>query len=251
MVEERTDADVEALFAWTLQEFVKRFRRLEEASKDRELGEAEVVWDDARTLNVALMKEKGLLDKAATEEFPPDSVDIVITSPPYMNAQKYARSLRLEWYWLGLGSYDKLRAMDASMIGTERLTRGEYNELKVIGHTTADELIGYIFNRDKHRARLVANYFDDMRVCFANIFRVLKEGGHFVIVVGDNRVLAYRIPNHKILADLAVLEGFRLKVMLMDEIKSRGLMTKRNTTADVIPAEWIVVFEKPRSARNE
>jgi hypothetical protein len=141
--------------------------------------------------------------------------------------------------------------MDASMIGTERLTCDEYRELKLVGHAAADELIGYVYNRDKHRARLVANYFDDMRVCFANFFQVLKAGGHFVVVVGNNRVLGYRVPNHRILADLAVQEGFKIKLMLVDEIKSRGLMTKRNTTADLIPDEWIIVFEKPGSAKNE
>jgi len=244
MLEERTNANVEALFASTLGEFIKRFRRLEETLRERELGSAEVVWDDARDLRIAPMKEKGLLDKASAKEFPADSVDLVITSPPYMNAQKYARSLRLEWYWLGLGSYDELHAMDASMIGTERLTRDEYEHLKTVGHAVADELILNVFSRDKHRARLMANYFEDMRICFANLFRVIKPGGHLVIVVGDNRVFTYRIPNHQILTDLATQEGFRPKLVVVDEIKSRGLMTKRNTTADVIPAEWIIVLRK-------
>jgi len=251
MVEERTNANVETLFALTLQEFIKRFRRLEEASKVRELGSAEVVWDDALNLNMAPMKGKGLLDKAAARMFLPDSVDLVITSPPYMNAQKYARSLRLEWYWLGLGSYDEFRAMDASMIGTERMTYDEYGELKTVGHSVADELIVNVFSRDKHRARLMANYFNDMSVCFANLFRVIKPGGHFVIVVGNNRVFSYRVPNHQILADLAIQRGFEIKLMIVDEIKSRGLMTKRNTTADIIPAEWIIIFEKPGGAKNK
>jgi len=251
MVEERKNADVEILFTSTVQEFIKRFRRLEEASQEQELGSAELVWDDALDLSMAPMKEKGLLDKTAAREFPADSVDLVITSPPYMNAQKYARSLRLEWYWLGLGSHDELRAMDASMIGTERLTRDEYAELKTVGHAVADELIENVFSRDKHRARLMANYFDDMRTSFTELFRVIKPGGHFVIVVGNNRVFSYRIPNHQILADLAMQRGFEIKLMVVDEIKSRGLMTKRNTTADIIPAEWIIVFEKPSGAKNE
>ena len=244
MMKDRTDANVEALFTWTLQEFTKRFRRLEEASRGQELGRAEIIWDDARNLSAAPMKEKGLLDKAAATEFPPNSVDLVITSPPYMNAQKYARSLRLEWYWLGLGSYKELRAMDASMIGTERLTQDEYTELKAVSHAEADELIMKVFKIDKHHARLMANYFDDMRICFKNFFRVIKPGGYFVLVVGNNRVFAQRIPNHRILGDLAVREGFKLACSFVDRIKSRGLMTKRNTTADIIPDEWALVLKK-------
>lgn len=245
MVEERTNAEVEALFAWALQESIKRFRRLDEASKENEIGSAEIVWDDARTMGVAPLIEKGYFEKENAHEFPADSVDMAITSPPYMNAQKYARSLRLEWYWLGYGSYDDLRAMDASMIGTERLTLDEYSDLIAVGHPEADNLVEHVYSIDKHRARIVANYFSDMRLCFANIMRVLKPGGHFVLVVGNNRVLSRRVPNHQILADLATSEGFKVVLMLVDEIKSRGLMTKRNTTADVIPDEWVIVFQKP------
>jgi ubiquinone/menaquinone biosynthesis C-methylase UbiE len=161
-----------------------------------------------------------------------------------MNAQKYARSLRLEWYWLGLGSNSELRAMDASMIGTERLTQDEYSELKTVSHAEADELIMKAFKIDKHRARLMANYFDDMRTCFKDFFRVIKPGGYFVLVVGNNRVFAQRIPNHRILGDLAAREGFKLACSFVDKIKSRGLMTKRNTTADIIPDEWVLVLKK-------
>jgi len=244
MVEDRTNATIEVLFAWVLQEFIKRFRRLEKASREQELGGAEIIWDDARSLSVAPMKEKGLLDKASATEFLPNSVDLIITSPPYMNAQKYARSLRLEWYWLGLGSYDELRAMDASMIGTERLTQDEYIELKGVSHKEADELIMEVFKTDKRRARLMANYFDDMRICFKNFYRVIKPGGYFVLVVGNNRVFTQRIPNHRILGDLAVREKFKLACTFVDRIKSRGLMTKRNTTADIIPDEWVLVLKK-------
>lgn len=244
MVQDRTNADVEVLFTWSLQEFIKRFRRLKEASREQELGNTEIIWDDARDLSVAQMREKGLLDKAAAAEFPPNSVDLIITSPPYMNAQKYARSLRLEWYWLGLGSYDELRAMDASMIGTERLTQDEYIELKGVSHKEADELIMKVFEIDKHRARLMANYFGDMRICFKNFYQVIKPGGYFVLIVGNNRVFTHRIPNHRILGDLAVREGFKLTCIFVDKIKSRGLMTKRNTTADIIPDEWVLLLKK-------
>lgn len=251
MVEERTNADVEALFAWALQEFIKRFRRLEQASWERELGIADLIWDDARTLRIAPMRGKGELDKAAAREFPPSSVDLAITSPPYMNAQKYARSLRLEWYWLGLGSYEDLCALDASMIGTERLTYDEYRDLTAVGHSVADQFVEQVYSKDRHRARLMASFFNDMKVCFANIFRALKTEGYFVLIVGNNRVLNSRIPNHQILADLASLEGFKVKLMLIDEIRSRGLMTKRNTTADLIPDEWIIVFQKPNETTSD
>ena len=39
--------------------------------------------------------------------------------------------------------------------------------------------------------------------------------------------------------------GLSLKLILVDDIKSRGLMTKRNRTASIISRETVLIFEKP------
>jgi len=244
MLKDRRNADVVSLFTSVLEEQIKRFRRLEDDAKERKLGEAQIIWDDARTLSKAPIIDKGQLDKTYTESFPDSSVDLVITSPPYLNAQKYARSLRLEWYWLDLGPYEAIRAMDASMMGSERILYEDYNELQQIGHPIADQIIQETYQIDRHRSRVLSKYYQDMRICINQIYRVLKSGGHLVLVIGNNRVFKQRVPNQHILKDFAIDEGFRLNVMFVDEIFSRGLMTKRNTTADLIPDEWVLVFEK-------
>ena len=38
--------------------------------------------------------------------------------------------------------------------------------------------------------------------------------------------------------------GFRTVLRLIDHIRSRGLMTKRNKTAGMITREWVFVFAK-------
>ncbi|NQT47337.1 MAG: hypothetical protein HQ578_00010 [Chloroflexi bacterium] len=247
MIEERRDANVPELFEWAINEQLRRFRKLEDEGHRGCLGQAKVVWDDARALAVTTLADRGLLDKPKATAFPDESVDLVVTSPPYLNAQKYARSCRLEWYWLGLGPYKSLRAMDSRMLGSERLLYEEYVGLQSVGHPIADRIIEEVYQVDRLRACMISHYYQDMSTCMAQIHKALKKGGFLVLVVGNNRILKERVANHLILKDLAIKLGFHLSLMLVDGIHSRGLMTKRNSTADVIPDEWILVLKKQSS----
>ena len=42
--------------------------------------------------------------------------------------------------------------------------------------------------------------------------------------------------------------GFKTKLVLVDNIHSRGLMTKRNKTSGIITQEWIIVLKKEKSS---
>src|ERR1700722_14142550 len=55
----------------------------------------------------------------------PDGVDFVITSPPYVGAQKYIRSSSLSIGWLGLAPDHKLRALERGSIGREHYDKKE------------------------------------------------------------------------------------------------------------------------------
>ncbi|MCY1441767.1 hypothetical protein D9M71_581010 [compost metagenome] len=46
------------------------------------------------------------------------------------------------------------------------------------------------------------------------------------------------------LRDICEGLGLTLELSLLDAIKSRGLMTKRNKTASVISREWVLLFRK-------
>ena len=173
-----------------------------------------------------------------------ESVDLVVTSPPYMSAQKYFRSTRLELFWLGLVTEEKFRKLDSKLIGTERIRSIEYSQLQRTGISEVDGLIEKIYKIERLRASIVARYFLDLRLVFKEIFRCLKNGKYFVLVIGDNEVRGFRVPSHVIVSKLAEEIGFTEQLSLVDEIKSRGLMTKRNKTAGMINSEWILVFKK-------
>ncbi|HCU79727.1 MAG TPA: hypothetical protein DGN60_01030, partial [Chloroflexi bacterium] len=47
------------------------------------------------------------------------SIDSIITSPPYANAQEYFRSIKMELYWLNLLDGDRLKQLNKDIVGTE------------------------------------------------------------------------------------------------------------------------------------
>ena len=63
--------------------------------------------------------------EAAATGLPPDSVDLIITSPPYCGSQKYVRSLKLEMLLLGFPS-STIADADRRTLGTERLSTGAH-----------------------------------------------------------------------------------------------------------------------------
>src|SRR6266545_3350584 len=76
---------------------------------------ASVVSADARMLSEPLNERKRLADA---------SVDLVVTSPPYVGAQKYVRSSSLSIGWLGLANGHTLRHLEDLNIGREHFTTG-------------------------------------------------------------------------------------------------------------------------------
>ena len=59
--------------------------------------------------------------EAAATGLPTESIDLIITSPPYCGAQKYVRSVRLEMLLLGF-DHAQIAEIDRRTLGTERLS---------------------------------------------------------------------------------------------------------------------------------
>ncbi len=189
--------------------------------------EAKIVSDDARNL--------GLDD---------DSVDMILTSPPYAGAQKYIRASWLNLYWLNRVELGDIKNLKKRNIGREDYKKAEIFECYT-AITAADKVLKAIYqNGKKDRAFLVANYLNEMKIALDESCRVLKVGGYMVIVIGNNTVCGQNFDTQDYLTTYLESKGMRLQFKLIDDIKSYGLMTKRNKTADMITREWVLVFKK-------
>jgi tRNA G10 N-methylase Trm11 len=167
-------------------------------------------------------------------------VDLIVTSPPYANAQEYFRNFKLELFWLGLVNRDKLLELDKKQIGGENHAALNYKTLQKTGYKDIDRIIKRLFSIDKKSSYVVYKYFFNMEKSLKEYRRVLKKGRHCVIIIGNNTVRGIKIPIDKTLIEIAKKNGFKLHDYGYDLIKNRKFMTKRNNGAEIIKKDWII-----------
>lgn len=204
--------------------------------KDVKTGTATIISHDARNLTKTYGGEEKLSD---------DSVDLIITSPPYAGAQKYIRSSWLNLYWLGKRTSEEIRALNGQNIGREDYHKCDTSNHIVTGIAAADKVLDSLYSEGKNeRACIVGTYLNEMKQALDESLRVLKKDGYMVIVIGNNTVCNRPFDTQDYLTTYLELKGMHLQFKLIDDIKSYGLMTKRNKTASMISCEWVLVFKK-------
>jgi DNA modification methylase len=202
-------------------------------------AQVEFLCSDARRL-IHEFSMNGTRGKQVASE----SVQLIITSPPYPGAQKYIRSSSLSLGWLGLCSTEDLRAFKAGIIGREEFAKAECAQALQTNIAEADRVLSKIRKRNLIRATIAATYLNDMRTAIVEMHRVLKLGGHLVLVAANNRICGKTFRTVDYLRIIGQECGLQLTACFVDTIRSRGLMTKRNKTASVITREWVLLFDK-------
>jgi 16S rRNA G966 N2-methylase RsmD/SAM-dependent methyltransferase len=201
--------------------------------------DSKCVGNDARNLKIP-----SLWNDIETRELADKTVDLIITSPPYAGAQKYIRATSLNIGWLGLSESSKLKDLDRMTIGRENLKKSEYDELRLTDIKSADSKLKKLYKKNPLRASIAGNYINEMKIAINEMKRVLKKDGMILFIIGNNSISGEVFKSSKYLLDYFLESGFDLELLLTDEIKSWGLMTKRNKTASIITREWIILLRK-------
>ena len=183
-------------------------------------------------------------DSSFTTKMPENSVPLIITSPPYGSAQKYIRSTSQSLNWLGFTPPQGLRSLEEKSIGREHLISEPL--CLDMGDLPKNYkcLIEKIAQTNKTRARITQKYLIEMEQVAKELSRILTVNGRIILVLGNNQVCGETLRNDEFMIYCFKKYGLNLKLVLVDDIKSRGLMTKRNRTASVISREIVLVFEK-------
>lgn len=210
------------------------FKRIGTLNEVEDLGKTKIISKDARRLTSSIQSKHKLGD---------ESIDLILTSPPYASAQKYIRSSSLSLYWLKMLEGKSLVEMDEKNIGHENYKKKDLI-LQSVGIDDADEIIDKIFIKNPLRGRIVSQYLLDMEDALNESVRVLKKGHYMILIIGNNCVCGYKFNTKKYLTEHLFRKGMSLELEMIDDIKSYGLMTKRNKTANIITREWILVFKK-------
>lgn len=175
-----------------------------------------------------------------------ESVDIALTSPPYLNNYDYADRTRLETYFLGwYKSWGEItnNVRDKLIISaTTQIRRSDFNEnfgldksIKDVDPVLFDTLLEKIRLLSQYRLKkggkksydyLVSGYFSDMFKVIKKVFNYLKRGSDFILVLGDSAPYSVYIPTDKILGKLGLGIGF--SDMKIEELRTRGDKWKNN-----------------------
>jgi len=176
---------------------------------------------------------------------PDESVDLAVTSPPYINAMDYLRSHRLEMYWIDLLSdeQDKIE-LQQKFIGTERVYADEYNQLRSFGHNELDSILAQIFKKDKKRSFITYKFFADMKLNFEEVWRVLKRNGAYVLVIGNGVIRKVPVPTHRLLQEIGESVGFKVENRFSYVLKNRFMRIDRKGEGGLIEYDWVTVFRK-------
>lgn len=182
--------------------------------------------------------------KENTEEIiAPESIQLIISSPPYVSAQKYIRASRLNIEWLRLNK-EATSLIEHASIGREHILKKNYKHKFSTGNQALNEVLDKIYTKNPSRANITSTYMKEMSIVFEKLYTLLKPGGFFVLIIGNNVISGYEFKTNEFLLDLAEKTGFTTKLVLIDDIKSRGLMTNRNKTASLISREYVILLQK-------
>lgn len=215
-----------------IAEFKKTYEKYkkseEELSKVKKIGKA--IKLDGNALNFKSDKK----------------FDLVITSPPYINAFDYGRTMRLENLWLGLLTEEELRNKKSDYVGTEKINlKTDSKDLSIL-NDSKDLSIVYndLLKIDKKRAIIVKKFFEDMKVNLKNVNKYLKDKGYYMIVIGNSKIRNIKIDSSKILTDIALKNGFKLDVNYSYKIKNPYINIPRNGRGGKISYDNVIVLQK-------
>lgn len=131
-----------------------------------------------------------------------EKFDAIITSPPYATALPYIDTQRISLVWLGLCPPGEIMLLESRLIGSREFISTEKKQwlAEMAGNRVElpveiDELIEGLTNDLQHTDGfrkqavpiLLYRYFVDMKRMFINTLELIKEGGKFGLVVGNNK----------------------------------------------------------------
>lgn len=175
-----------------------------------------------------------------------NSIDFIITSPPYPNDLEYTRQTRLELYLLdfvkNMNDIQKIKRRMAK--GSTKLIFKESNsEIFIDKFDSVKKVSSKIFEQTKDKnwgfdyPRMVKEYFGDMYLCIKEYFPLMKNDSHFLLVVGDQTIKGVFIPVCDILIEMAKEIGYK-------NCRKESFRIRRSTGHNIPLPEDIVILEK-------
>ena len=174
-------------------------------------------------------------------QLPPQSVDLIVTSPPYLDSVDYMYNFMLEYFWLGplLGVQDR-RTFNQMRRGVT----GAKNPISKTAPALPQCLNELISEADiiPHRVAATRAYCDNMARHFHSAAKTLKLGGYYFLVIGNSQTRKGVLPMHDSLIRLAADAGFIFEKAFGYRIRRHYMKFPRAGRGGIITMDWVIAL---------
>ncbi len=176
-----------------------------------------------------------------------NSIDLVITSPPYLNSRDYTDTYMLELKTLGLtDTYEEVRNLREKTLRSHVQIKWQDNES--INNKTLESTLKLLKDCSEDQEMwnssildMVRLYFVDMQKIFHVIYKKVKLGGRIYFNVSNSAYFNVMINTLEICAEIAESEGFKV----IEIRKARKLKPSPQQKAQIENLlEGVIVMEK-------
>jgi DNA modification methylase len=183
---------------------------------------------------------------ARCQPVPDDSVDLIVSSSPYVTSYEYADLHQLSTIWLDLA--EDLTEYKKEFIGT---SYKKYENKKPRSKIALD-IVNRMLERNQKMAKEIEAFFIDMEEVFDENYRILESEGRCCYVIGDTKLKGVNILNAEVFAESLQCSNFKLDRIIKRRISSKILPQKRDektgrfasndiANSEAYPVECIVI----------
>jgi len=175
----------------------------------------------------------------------PESVDIVVTSPPYGDSRTtvaYGQYSRLSAAWLGLKEPGQV---DNKLMGGKT-----HKYVPKYPCASLNEAINEIALKDRKRAYDVGAFYDDLFSSIENVAKTIRPGGYACYVVANRRVKGVTLPTDDATESFLKEFGFRHIDTYRRTIPNKRMPLRNSPTNEpgvvdtTMRKEFIIVMRK-------
>jgi len=159
------------------------------------------------------------------QQVPDGKVDLIITSPPYLNSRDYTDIYMLELKVLQLiNSHEELRELRKNTLRSH--VQVSYDKILPIENKRLRNSLLEMSNRklktwNSDIINMICAYFEDMQFLFSEFAKKMQKGGVIYFNVANSAYYGVEVPVDYIIADIAESCGFTVREIR----KARDLKT--------------------------
>lgn len=227
--------NVQNVFFTIANQNIEKMNEFNFRLSNNESSVVESIFDDARVL----------------DNIPDNSVDLIVTSPPYGDSRTtvaYGEFSKLSLQWIGLNNHRlNITRIDKRLLGGKNFSNGF--EFHLIS-PTLEQALNVISEQDIKRSGDVFSFYSDLNLCLNKCSKKSKKDTYQFWVVGNRTVKGVYLRTDQILVELAKEHQLHHVTTFTRNIHNKVMpalnspSNEKGKTVPTITNEFIVVLRK-------